>query len=205
VALDNAFYTGSVVLMVAAGAWLLVQQAGLPGPLHLAAEAVLVGVVVGTLVAAWAVRQRPAVLSWTAQVAARIAGRRARTPEVLRDIETRFYGVASWPAGAVAAVAGWQALFHAAAVAEVWLILSVLSDGQTSVTHAFILESTGRLITVLFKVVPFRIGVDEAGAAVVASAIGVPVSHAVTLALVRKLRIVVWNAVGLAVLARSRR
>jgi hypothetical protein len=205
VALDNAFYTGSVVLMVAAGAWMLVQQAGLPPALHFAAEVVLAAVVAGTLVAAWAVRRRPAVLSWAAQAAARLAGRRARSPEVLREIEARFYGVGAWPAGALAAVAGWQALFHVAAVAEVWLILSVLSGGQTSLASAFILESTGRLITVLFKVVPFRIGVDEAGAAVVASAIGVPVSHAVTLALVRKLRILVWNAVGLAVLARARR
>ena len=92
-----------------------------------------------------------------------------------------------------------------AAVAEVWLVLSVLSGGRTSLADAFILESTGRLITVLFKVVPFRIGVDEAGAAIVAGAIGVPVSNAVALALVRKLRILVWNAAGLAVLARARR
>ena len=39
----------------------------------------------------------------------------------------------------------------------------------------------------------------------VASAIGVPITDAVALALVRKLRIVIWNAVGLAVLARTRR
>ena len=104
VALDNAFYTGSVVLMLAAGAWMLVRQAGLPPPLHLAAQAVLAAVVAGTLIAAWAVRRRPAVLSWAAQAAARLSGRAARTPEVLRDIETRFYGVVGWPAAAVAAV-----------------------------------------------------------------------------------------------------
>ena len=204
-ALDNAFYTGSVVLMLAAGAWMLVRQAGLPPPLHLAAEGVLAAVVAGTLVAAWAVRRRPAVLSWAAQAAARISGRAARTPEVLRDIETRFYGVVGWPAAAVVAVAGWQALFHVAAVAEVWLILSVLSGGQ---------HVAGRRVHPRIdrpahhrglQGGAVRLGVDEAGAAVVASAIGVPVSHAVTLALVRKLRILVWNAVGLAVLARTRR
>ena len=205
VALDNAFYTGSVVLMLAAGAWMLVRQAVLPAPLRLAAEAVLAAVVAGALAAAWAVRRRPAVLSWAAQLAARLSGRAARRPEVLREIEARFYGVVDWPTSAVAAVAGWQALFHVAAVAEVWLILSVLSGGRTSFADAFVLESTGRLITVVFKVVPFRVGVDEAGAAVVASAIGVPITDAVALALVRKLRIVVWNAVGLAVLARTRR
>jgi hypothetical protein len=205
VALDNAFYTGSVVLMLAAGAWMLVRQAVLPTPVRLAAEVVLLGVVAGALVAAWAVRRRPAVLSWAAQLAARLAGRAARTPAVLQEIESRFYGVVSWPGSAVAAVAMWQAVFHVAAVAEVWLILSVLSGGRTSLADAFVLESTGRLITVLFKVVPFRVGVDEAGAAVVASAIGVPVSDAVALALMRKLRILVWNGAGLAVLARTRR
>lgn len=205
VALDNAFYTGSVVAMLAAGAWLLVRQAGLPGHVRLAAEAVLAAVIGAALVAMWAARRRPAVLSWAAQLAARLSGRAARTPEVLRDIEARFYGVAAWPPRVLAAVAGWQVLFHAAAVAEVWLILSVLSGGATSLADAFILESTGRLITVVFKVVPFRVGVDEAGAAVIAGAIGVPVADAVALALVRKLRILLWNAAGLAVLARTRR
>jgi hypothetical protein len=205
VALDNAFYTGSVVVMIAAGAWMLVRQTALSPRLRLGAELVLGAVVVGALLAAWAVRRRPAVLSWAAQLAARLTGREARTPAVLQEIEARFYGVAGWPAPAVAAVAGWEALFHVAAVAEVWLVLSVLSGGRTSFADAFILESTGRLVTVLFKVVPFRVGVDEAGAAVVASAIGVPVSDAVALALMRKLRILVWNGAGLAVLARTRR
>jgi len=205
VALDNAFYTGSVVLMLAAGAWMLVRQAALPASLRLAAEGVLAAIVVGAVVVAWAIRRRPAVLSWIAQVAARVSGRAARSPEVLREIESRFYGVTAWPAATIAAVAGWQAAFHAAAVVEVWLILSVLSGWQTSLADAFVLETTGRLVTVLFKVVPFRVGVDEAGAAVVAAAIGVPVSDAVALALVRKLRIVVLNAAGLAVLARARR
>ncbi len=205
VALDNAFYTGSVVVMIAVGAWMLVRQTALPPSLRLGAELVLAAIVAGALLAAWAVRRRPAVLSWAAQLAARLTGREARTPAVLQEIESRFYGVAGWPARAVAAVAGWQALFHVAAVAEVWLILSVLSGGRTSFADAFILETTGRLVTVLFKVVPFRVGVDEAGAAVVASAIGVPVSDAVALALMRKLRILVWNGAGLAVLARTRR
>jgi hypothetical protein len=205
VALDNAFYTGSVVVMLAAGAWMLVRQAALPPALTIAAEVVLVGVLLGAIIAVWAARRRPAVLSWAAQHAARMLGRATRSPATLQDIESRFYGVVGWPATALGAVAGWQAAFHVAAVAEVWIVLSVLSGGQTSLADAFIRESTGRLITVLFKVVPFRVGVDEAGAAVVAAAVGVPVSHAVALALVRKLRILVWNGAGLAVLARARR
>jgi hypothetical protein len=205
VALDNAMYTASVIVMLAAGALVLVRQAALPPGVRTAAEAVLLAVLLGAVAAVWVVRRRPALLSWAAQAAARVSGRAARTPDALRDVEARFYGVVSWPAAALAAVAGWQSLFHVAAVAEVWLILSVLSGGRTTFADAFVLETTGRLVTVLFKAVPFRVGVDEAGAAVVASAIGVPVSHGVTLALVRKLRIVIWNAAGLVLLARGPR
>ena len=39
----------------------------------------------------------------------------------------------------------------------------------------------------------------------VAAALGIPPSHGVALALIRKLRILVWNAAGLVVLARARR
>ena len=139
------------------------------------------------------------------QLTARVVGRDARSPDVLRDIETRFYGVFGWPRAALWAAAGWQVAFHAGAVLEVWVILQALSGGRTSLADAFVLESAGRLVTVLFKVIPFRIGVDEVGAAVVATALGVPASHGVALALVRKLRILVWNACGLVVLARARR
>ena len=68
--------------------------------------------------------------------------------------------------------------------------------------EAFLLESTGRLIVVAFKFVPYRLGVDEAGSALVASALGLEPTVGVTLALVRKLRILCWNAVGVALFAR---
>jgi hypothetical protein len=205
VALDNGFHTVAVLVMIAAGAWLLVRRVALDPTLRLAAEAVLAAVVVAALAGLWLARRQPAILSQLAQWAARFTGRAARTPEALRDIEARFYGVLAWPRRALWAAAGWQAAFHAAAVVEVWIILRALSGGATTLADAFVLESAGRLVIVLFKVIPFRIGVDEVGAAVVAAALGIPASHGVALALVRKLRILVWNAVGLAVLARARR
>lgn len=205
VALDNGFHTVAVLVMIATGAWLLVRQVALDPTLRLAAEGVLAAVVLATLGGAWLAQRRPAILSRLAQWAARFTGRAARTPDALLDIEARFYGVLSWPRGALLAAAAWQIAFHAAAVLEVWIILQALSGGTTSFADAFILESAGRLVIVLFKVIPFRVGVDEVGAAVVASALGIPAGHGVALALVRKLRILVWNAVGLVVLARARR
>jgi Lysylphosphatidylglycerol synthase TM region len=205
VALDNGFYTASVLVMIAAGAWALVRQVALDPTIRLVAEGVLAAVLAAVALGGWIALRRPAILSRLAQLTARVAGRDARSPDALRDIEARFYGVFSWPASALWAAAGWQAAFHLGAVLEVWLILRALSGGTTSFADAFVLESAGRLVTVLFKVIPFRMGVDEAGAAVVATALGIPPSHGVALALVRKLRILVWNACGLVVLARARR
>lgn len=205
VALDNVFYTLSVVVMLAVGAWLLVRQVALPPGLHTAAEAVLAGVAAGGVALGWLALRRPALVSWATMAATRITGRQARTADRLLEIERRFYGALSWPAAPLARVAAMQVLFHVGAVLEVWLILSLLAGQRTPLASAFVLESTGRLITVLFKVVPFRMGVDEVGAAAVAGAIGVPVSHGVSLALIRKLRILLWNGAGLVVLARTRR
>ena len=205
VVLDNAVYTLSVLGMMAAGGAMLVRQVALDATVRLAAEAVLAGVAGAGLTGLWLARRRPAVLSWVAQRAARLVGRDQRSPETLRAVEQQFYGVLGWPAPRLWSAAGWQAAFHAGAVLEVWVILRVLSGGTVSLADAFVLESAGRLVTVLFKVIPFRIGVDEAGAAVVATALGIPASHGVALALVRKLRILLWNAAGLVVLARARR
>ena len=205
VALDNGFHTVAVLVMIAAGAWALVRQAALEPTMRLAAEVVLAAVFVAGALGVWLALTRPAILSRLAQLTARVTGRAARTPDVLRDIEQRFYGVFAWPARTLWAAAGWQAAFHLGAILEVWVILLALSGGSASLAEAFVLESAGRLVIVLFKVIPFRMGVDEAGAAVVATALGLPASHGVALALLRKLRILVWNAVGLVVLARARR
>jgi hypothetical protein len=104
----------------------------------------------------------------------------------------------------MARVLFWEALFHIGAVAEVFIVLRVVSSGA-SLAQAFILETTGRLIVVVFKFVPYRLGVDEAGAALVARALALDPTAGVTLALVRRIRILVWNGVGLLFLASRRR
>ena len=110
-----------------------------------------------------------------------------------------------WPAGRIAHACLWEAAFHAAAVAEVFLVLRVLSPGRPpSLIDAFVLETTGRLIVVAFKVIPYRLGVDEAGTALVARALMLDPALGVALALLRRVRILFWNAIGLVLLARAR-
>jgi len=90
-----------------------------------------------------------------------------------------------------------QTVFHALGVLEVWFILSRLSETIPSLNSAFLLESVSRVITIVFKLVPFLIGVDEAGAQFVAEILGLAAGIGVTLAIIRKGRILFWTAVGM--------
>ncbi|MGB7209386.1 MAG: lysylphosphatidylglycerol synthase domain-containing protein [Pyrinomonadaceae bacterium] len=89
-----------------------------------------------------------------------------------------------------------EAAFHMLGVFEVWFILNRISE-NASLLNAFLLESVSRLITIVFKLVPFLIGVDEAGAQFVAETVAAGVGIGVTLAIIRKGRILFWTVVGL--------
>jgi hypothetical protein len=136
-------------------------------------------------------------------VLASITGRKETSHDRLREIEVHFYALLTWPAARIGRVLLWHALFHMGAVAEVFLVLRVVSSGAT-LLQAFVLETTGRLIVVLFKFVPYRLGIDEAGTALVARALTLDPTAGVSLALVRRIRILSWNGVGLALLTLTR-
>lgn len=204
VAADNVFYTLSVIVMIGAGTLLFMRRASVPPPVRLGAEIVLGMALIVLVAAAWAARSRPAVLSRLATYAARLGRRAHVSTERLVEIEERFYALLTWPASRLARIAGWQAVFHVTAVAEVYLVLRVIAGGAVSLMDAFLLETAGRLIVVAFKFIPYRLGVDEAGSALVARTLGLDPTIGVTLALVRKIRIAGWNALGAALLLRKR-
>jgi hypothetical protein len=177
VAAENAFYMASVLVMIGAGA-----------------------------LAFFSVASVVPVLGTFARIAgalATVTGRHATSVDRLREIEVHFYALLTWPMARIARVLLWEALFHLGAVAEVFLVLQVIASGAT-LLDAFILETTGRLIVVVFKFVPYRLGVDEAGTALVANALRLNPTVGVTLALVRRIRILIWNAVGLLLLVVRR-
>jgi len=87
--------------------------------------------------------------------------------------------------------------FHALGVFEVWFILTRIVEPAGQFLNAFLLESVSRLITIVFKLVPFVIGVDEAGAQFVAETVGLGAAIGVTIAIIRKGRILFWTGIGL--------
>lgn len=95
-----------------------------------------------------------------------------------------------------------EAGFHILGIFEGWFILSRISDVAPQFLTAFLLESVSRLITIVFKLVPFLIGVDEAGAQFVTETLALGASVGVALAIIRKGRILFWTAVGVALILK---
>lgn len=201
VTIENAFYTSSVCLVLLTGTWLLLQRANVPSGLQRIAEIGLGGIVVAALLGIWAARTRPAILSRFAPIISRLAGHSDAPAETMREVEAQIYAVPQWPIGRLAHVAAWETMFHVAAVTEVWVVLVSLVPHAT-VAEAFLLESAGRFVIVVFKFVPYRLGIDEAGSGAVAGVLGLSPATGVTLALIRRLRIMILNAVGLIPLVR---
>ncbi len=204
VAIENAFYIASVSIVLLAGTWLFLQRADLPAGLEQISEATLVVTAITATAGIWAARTRPAVLSRLAPVVTKLAGRSDAPADAVREVESRIYGVLQWPVTRMLQVAGLMALFHVLAVAEVWMVLRLLPGAdQITAVDAFLMESAGRFVTIAFKFVPYRLGIDEMGSGAVAQVLGLPPATGVTLALVRRLRIVVLNAFGVVRLVRS--
>jgi hypothetical protein len=203
VTIENAFYTASVCGVLLAGTWLFLQRANVPAGLEQLAELIVAVIAVAAIVAIWIARSRPVVLSKLAPFITKLAGRSDAPAEAIREVEAQIYAVPQWPLARIAQVTMWEVAFHIAAVAEVWLVLMLLVPDIT-LAEAFLLESAGRFVTVAFKFVPYRLGVDEAGSSAVAEALGLLPATGVTLALIRRLRILALNAIGLILLARHR-
>jgi hypothetical protein len=203
VAIENAFYMASVGVVLLAGTWILLQRADVPAGLEQISEAIVLAVAIALVTALWAARARPKVLSRLAPYIARLAGRSDAPADALRAVESKIYGALHWPPLTTARIVLWEAAFHAGAVAEVWLVLRLLPGGDAvALVEAFLMESAGRFVTVAFKFVPYRLGIDEIGSGAVAQVLGLPPAAGVTLALVRRLRILVLNAVGVVILVR---
>ena len=204
VTIENACYTASVAVVLLGGTWFFFQRAEVPPALEQIAEVIVVAIGITAIVGLWMARSQPAVLSRFAPLITRLAGRTAVPAEAIREVEARIYGVLGWPVSRLARVAAWEVAFHVAAVAEVWLVLRLLPGAaNATLVDAFLLESAGRFVTIAFKFIPYRLGIDEAGSGAVPQVIGMGPAAGVSLALVRRLRILVLNAIGLIRLARQ--
>ena len=194
-AVDNLVYAASAIGMVAVG----VVVALLTVPLSTAGREIALAALVlfagGAIVA-----QRLLRGTWSPDRGPRPPWR-ARLAQ-LREAALRF---AEGHPERLWGVFALGVAFHALAVLEVYLVLGwLMGDGRPTWTQSVVFEALNRAITIAFKFVPFRVGVDEALSGALAPVLAMASAHGVTLAVVRKVRNLFWAGVGLALIGAHR-
>ena len=204
IAVENLFYMLSVALFIFSGAAALLLSFPLTKTLRYSSEGVLVGVVVFALVAFYAARRQARFVSGAVEWAARLGvGRRGleRRRVRARSLEDRIYGFYARNRRRLLPILALEFVFHLLGVAEAYATLWLMGGATPTVFAAFLFESVNRVITMVFKFVPLRAGVDEAGTGALGRVLGFGVDAGVALAIVRKARSIFWMSVGVGLLA----
>lgn len=218
-AIENVFYTLSVAAMIAAGTIALLLRGSLDTPfvadrlaaagvdpelLRLAAELAIGAVVVMYVAAAWALWRKPALLSSGLALVGRVwhSPRLQARMDKLRRLEHDIYSFAARRRQSVGPLIALELLFHALGVLEVHLTLWLLLGAPPRLVTSFVLETVNRLITVLFKFVPMQIGVNEGGTVLATQILGLTGQVGLTLAIIRRARVLFWQLAGTALLVR---
>ena len=203
-AVENLCYISSVFVAVAAGAALL--------PVAFGPSVLVMGIVAATIagglaaigLAAAVLLRRVRIVSGLAQrlAASRWLGRRfvRRLPQ-LYTIESKVFGGLQTVRRRLLPIATLEASFHAAAVAEIAIVVAAMIGTRPPIVIAVILEMVNRITTVAFQFVPLWLGVDEALSGTAAQLLRVGAPIGVGLAVVRKGRILCWTAIGLSIAA----
>jgi hypothetical protein len=203
IAVENIFYSLSVILFLLSGAAALLLSFPLTRALRWTSAGIIAGASVVFILGFLALRAEWRVLSRVAErLAASGVGRRAIEPrrETLRALEDRVYGFYARNRARFVPILLLELAFHMAGVAEAYLTLYFITGEPPGVLTSFVLESVNRVINVVFKFVPMRVGVDEAGTGLVTKALKVGETTGVALAIVRKARMLVWTGIGIAFL-----
>lgn len=199
-AIENVFYTLSAAAMIAAGTVALLVRFQPPTAVRGVGELAVAGTLVLFAAAVWILWRQPALISRALGLAPPPLRRHSAR---MQEIETRIYTFTTRHRSALPWLAAAEVSFHALGVAEIYLTLWTLNGAPPALLTAFILETANRLITVVFKVVPLRLGVDEAATAYVSQVLGLGARPGLSMAIIRKLRVLFWALAGGALLVRE--
>lgn len=201
IAVENLFYTVTVAAMIAGGTVALLAVFDVPAALRVMSQVALAGMVAFLILAMALVSGRFRPLTW-------FLGLLERSPLVpmalrqradkLQMLEDRVYTFARRHPSRPLPILLLEIGYHALGVAETYLTVAMLLPAGTAPTllGAFLLESINRFIQVAFKFVPMRLGVDEAGTGLLTQVLYATSALGVTLAVVRKARMLVWTGIG---------
>jgi hypothetical protein len=205
-ALENIFYSLSVVLMIFSGTLALLLSFQLPKPLRYASIGAMIVTIVLAPLGYFVIRRQWKFLSRPMSALAKRGIARAWLTDKgiprAQTLEDRIYGFYSRNSDRLLLIFLFEVFFHLAGVAEIYVTLYFISTIAPSLLTAFILESVNRVINVAFKFVPLRTGIDEAGTGMLSKVLGFTTAIGVTLAIVRKARDIFWTAIGVGLMVR---
>jgi hypothetical protein len=202
-------YFLSACLMMLAGLLVLLSTVELPASSRAVIALTAVGLAGFLLVVGLLWRRRWSLVELLRKVGAQvgkfhrflqnITNKLERPLEKLEQLEAHHFDFYRQRPHDFAWVALCEAGFHLCGVLEIWLTLHLLKVEASWLT-SFLFEAVNRLINVVFAFVPVKLGVDEAGTGLLAGALGMGAVTGVALAVYRKLRVLIWTAVGLLLL-----
>lgn len=198
-AIENVLYTLSAAAMIAAGMVALLIRFQPPSAVRGVGQIAVAGTIGLFALSLWMLWRQPALVSRALGLAPPLRRHAVR----MQEIETRIYTFAARHRGALPGLAAAEIGFHALGVAEIYLTLWVLNGVPPTLLTAFIFETVNRLITVVFKFVPLRLGVDEAATAYVSQVLGMGARQGTSMAIIRKLRMLFWAVAGGILLIRE--
>lgn len=200
IAIENTFYSLSVAVFICSGMVALLLSFSLPQGFQIGSFIVLGIILIVITMGTLFIRKQVRFISGAAGLLHR-RGLNVKWVEKGRTLEDQIYGFYRNHQQRFIPILLLEASFHLAGVAEIYVVLSFISPQQPpTLLTAFILESVNRVITMGFKFIPLRMGVDEAGTGKVSKILLFTEVTGVTLAIVRKARDVFWSAVGMGLL-----
>lgn len=212
IVVENLIYDLTVFIVMLAGLPVFVSLINAPRQLHIAAYG-FAAVLVFVIVFVWlAIRGRWFIVARLLEQLKRLTAERAddETPHLpsrlakliaqVREVESNIYAFYENRRAAFFAIFAVNMLAHLINVLEVCLILRLM-DLPSSFAAGFVVEAVTKVINGAFFFVPARAGVYESGNALTLEAMGLSASAGVALAIIRKLRALVWAAYGLGIIA----
>lgn len=191
-ALENLAYAASVLVMISTGAVVLLLTVPLPASW---ADVLIVALaaLAGSAVVAWYVLRNGL---W------RNAGTRPAWRAKLAELRQELRHLSPSRRANLARAFLFDMVYHGLSVLEVFVTLAwLLGTANPTIAQAVVFEALNRVVTVAFKFVPFRVGVDEALTGALAPILTLNAAAGVTLAVVRKVRSLFWAAIGLILVA----
>jgi hypothetical protein len=205
-AIENIFYSLSVSLFIFAGTVALLLSFPLPKPLRYGCLGALIVVAVIIPLAYLVIHRQWKFLSGAVEfLYGRGIGRKLLEirRESVRSLESRVYGFYGRNRSRFLPIMLLEFCFHLAGVLEAYVVLWFISSNHApTLLMAFILESVNRMITVVFKFMPMRVGIGESASEQFAKILGFTLGKGATLEIIRKIRDLCWTAIGFTLLVR---